>query len=280
MRPLILPVRRLIVTAGLSWPEVYGKTQIMAVEINLDGKVAVVTGAGRGIGKSIAIALAEAGADVVLASRTISQLEATAEEVRSLGRRAFPIATDVTQKKGVERLMAASLEQFGGLHILVNNAATMAPGPLLEQSEEEWDRVMAVNLKSVFLCTQAAGRHMIEKKYGKIINVASTGGEIASPMNASYHASKAGIILFTKSVALEWIKYNINVNAVGPGFVDTELVDQFIQKGTRESALKGIPIRRFADPKEIAHLVLFLASDLSNYMVGEHVIIDGGLTVP
>jgi len=252
----------------------------MGIEISLDGKAAVVTGAGRGIGKSVALTLADAGADVVLAARTTSQLEETAEEIRARGGKALPIRTDVTDKNSVEKLMAGSLDTFGGLHILVNNAATMAPKPLLDQSEDEWDRVMAVNLKSVFLCTQAAGRYMVQQRYGKIVNMASTGGEAAGPMNASYHASKAGIILFTKSVALEWIRYNININAVGPGFVDTDLVDQFIQKGTRENRLKGIPIRRFAEPQEIANLVLFLASDLSSYMVGEHVIIDGGMTIP
>lgn len=257
----------------------YGEMK-MGIEISLDGKAAVVTGAGRGIGKSVALTLADAGADVVLAARTTSQLEETAEEIRARGGKALPIRTDVTDKNSVEKLMAGSLDTFGGLHILVNNAATMAPKPLLDQSEDEWDRVMAVNLKSVFLCTQAAGRHMVQQRYGKIVNMASTGGEAAGPMNASYHASKAGVILFTKSVALEWIRYNININAVGPGFVDTDLVDQFIQKGTRENRLKGIPIRRFAEPQEIANLVLFLASDLSSYMVGEHVIIDGGVTVP
>lgn len=252
----------------------------MAIEIDLHGKVAVVTGAGRGIGRSVAIALAEAGADVALASRTASQLEETAEEVRARGRRSLPIPTDVTQKKAVERLMSAAVDQLGGLHILANNAGIVAPAPLLEQSEEDWDRVMAVNLKSIFLCTQAAGRYMVKQKYGKIINMASTGGVIASPRNAAYHASKAGIILFTKSVAIEWIRYNINVNAIGPGSVDTELADQFIQKGTREFMLKAIPMRRFGEPEEIANLVVFLASDLSSYMVGEHVIIDGGLTIP
>jgi len=257
----------------------YGEMK-MGIEISLDGKAAVVTGAGRGIGKSVALTLADAGADVVLAARTTSQLEETAEEIRARGGKALPIRTDVTDKNSVEKLMAGSLDTFGGLHILVNNAATMAPKPLLDQSEDEWDRVMAVNLKSVFLCTQAAGRYMVQQRYGKIVNMASTGGEAAGPMNASYHASKAGIILFTKSVALEWIRYNININAVGPGFVDTDLVDQFIQKGTRENRLKGIPIRRFAEPQEIANLVLFLASDLSSYMVGEHVIIDGGMTIP
>lgn len=252
----------------------------MTMEINLERKVAVVTGAGRGIGKSIAITLAEAGADVVLAARTASQLEETAKEVRTKGRQVLCLPTDVTQKEAVERLMSVAVEQLGGLHILVNNAAIMVPAPLIEVTEEDWDRVMAVNLKSYFLTTQTAGHYMIKQKYGKIVNMASTGGVIAGPKNASYHASKAGIIHFTRAVVIEWIRYNINVNAIGPGPVDTGMADQFIQNGTRETMLKGVPIRRFATPKEIATLVLFLVSDHSNYMVGEHVIIDGGLTIP
>jgi len=252
----------------------------MAIEINLDGKVAIVTGAGRGIGKAISLAMAEAGADVALAARTKAQLEETAREIRSRGRKGLPIPTDVTKKEQVERLVATAVDRLGGLHILVNNAAIMAPSPMLEQTEEDWDRVMAVNLKAYFLCTQAAGRYMTKQKYGKIINMASTGGVIAGPNNASYHASKAAIIHFTKAVAIEWIKYNINVNAIGPGVVDTPLADQFIQKGSRETMLKGVPVKRIADPKEIANLVVFLASDLSSYIVGEHVIIDGGLTIP
>ena len=252
----------------------------MAIKIDLNGKVAVVTGAGRGIGNAIAIALADAGADLVLAARTASQLEVTAEEIRSKGCRALPVPTDVTRKEDVVRLMTTAIDQLGGLHILVNNAAIMAPAALMEQTEDEWDKVMSVNLKAYFTCTQAVGRHMIEQKYGKIINMASTGGVIAGPKNASYHSSKAAIIHFTRSVAIEWIKYNINVNAVGPGVVDTELVDQFIQKGSRELMLKGVPIKRFADPAEIANLVVFLASDLAGYIVGEHIIIDGGLTIP
>ena len=252
----------------------------MPIQIDLKGKVAVVTGAGRGIGKASALALAEAGADVVLASRTSSQLEEVAELVRSKGSRSLTVPTDVTKKMAVERLMSAAVDELGGLHILVNNAATMVPVPLMEHTEEDWDRVMAVNLKSVFLCTQTAGRYMVEQRYGKIINVASTGGVIAGPNNASYHASKAGVIHFSKAAAIEWIKYNINVNAIGPGTVDTEQLDRFIQKGTRETMLKGVPIKRIADPDEIANLVVFLASDLSSYMVGEHVIIDGGLTIP
>lgn len=252
----------------------------MAMEMDLSGKVAVVTGASRGIGKATAVALARAGADVVLAARTRSQLEEAARQIRSIGPHALALPADITQKASVEELMAAAHDQLGGPHILVNNAAVMAPGPLMEQTEADWDRVMALNLKAVFLCTQAAGRYMIDQQYGKIINMASTGGVIAGPRNAAYHASKAAVIHFTRAVAVEWIRYHINVNAIGPGTVDTELVDQFIQGGNRENMLKGIPIRRFASPDEIAHLVVYLASDLSDYMVGEHVIIDGGLTIP
>jgi NAD(P)-dependent dehydrogenase (short-subunit alcohol dehydrogenase family) len=252
----------------------------MAVEIDLTGKVAVVTGAGRGIGKSVAVKLAEAGADVVLAARTLSQLEETAEEIRSRGRKGVPVPTDVTIREEVERLMATAVDKLGGLHILVNNAATMAPAPLLDQTEEEWERVLAVNLKAMFSCTQAAGRYMREQNYGKIVNMASTGGVIAGPRNASYHASKAAIIHFTRAAAIEWIRYNINVNAVGPGTVNTELADRFAPGGSKENMLKAVPIRRIAEPEEIANLVLFLVSDLSSYMVGEHVIIDGGLTIP
>lgn len=250
------------------------------MEMDLSGKVAVVTGASRGIGKTTAVALAKAGADVVLAARTRSQLEEAAHQIGSIGTRALVMPTDITQKASVESLMAAAHDQMGGPHILVNNAGIMAPGALMEQTETDWDRVMAVNLKAVFLCTQAAGKYMINQQYGKIINMASTGGVIAGPRNAAYHASKAAVIHFTRSVAIEWIRHRINVNAIGPGTVDTELVDRFIQGGNRETMLKGIPIRRFARPDEIANLVVFLASDLSDYMVGEHVIIDGGLTIP
>jgi NAD(P)-dependent dehydrogenase (short-subunit alcohol dehydrogenase family) len=252
----------------------------MTIEIDLEQKVAVVTGASRGIGKAIAVRLAEAGADVVLAARTTSQLKETMLEIQALGGQAIMFPMDVTQKSAVEKLMITAVEGFGGLHILVNNAAIMTPGPLIKHTNKDWDRVISVNLKSYFLCTKAAGHYMLKQKYGKIVNLASTGGVIAGPNNASYHTSKAGIIHFTRAIAIEWIKYNINVNAIGPGFVDTELTDTFIQKGSRKTALKAIPINRFAEPKEIANLAVFLASDLSDYFVGEHVIIDGGLTIP
>jgi len=146
--------------------------------------------------------------------------------------------------------------------------------------EEDWDRVLTINLKSMFLCTQAAGRYMVKQKYGKIVNMASTGGVIAGPKNASYHASKAAVIHFTKATAIEWIRYNINVNSIGPGTTDTELVAEFLQNRSREEMVKGVPIRRYAECMEVANIALFLASDLASYLVGENIIVDGGLTIP
>ena len=250
----------------------------MALTVDLSGKVAIVTGGGRGIGRCIAIALAAAGADVAVAARTEPQIKESEELIHSKGRRAIAIQTDVTNKDQVVAMVEKTVTTLGGVHILVNGAGITRPAPLLEYREEDWDYVMNANVKSMFLCTQAVGKYMVEQKYGKIINIASTGGEMAGPMNAAYHASKAACILFTKSVALEWIRYNINVNAIGPGFVETELAKDFFPVENRKQAtIKATPIRRFAKPEEIAPLVVFLASDLSSYMVGEHVIIDGGL---
>lgn len=249
----------------------------MSFTIDLSGKTAIVVGAGRGIGREIALALADAGADVSVAARTLSQVEETRDLILAKGRKSLALRVDVTDKNQVIAMVEETVNTFGSIHILVNNAGISKPAPLLEYTEEDWDMVMDINIKGMFLCTQAAGKYMVAQKYGKIINIASTGGETAGPRNAVYHASKAAGILFTKSVALEWIRHNINVNAIGPGFVDTELLGDFMNDGSREQRLKAIPIRRLARPEEIAPLAVFLASDYANYMVGEHVIIDGGL---
>lgn len=248
----------------------------MALIIDLSGKVAIVTGGGRGIGRSIAVALAEAGADVAIVARTESEIQESEKLIRSKGRRAISIPTDVTNKDQVVAMVEKTVTTLGGIHILINGAGVIRPAPLLDYTEEDWDYVMNTNVKSMFLCTQAVGKYMVEQRYGKIVNIASTGGEMAGPMNASYHASKAACILFTKSVALEWIRYNINVNAIGPGYVETALFKDIDEK-SRQARLRASPIRRLAKPEEVAPLAVFLASDLSSYMVGEHVIIDGGL---
>ncbi|MEN6350985.1 MAG: glucose 1-dehydrogenase [Syntrophomonas sp.] len=250
----------------------------MPFMIDLSGKTAIVVGAGRGIGREIALALADAGADVVAAARTLSQIQETRDLILEKGRKSLALCVDVANKTQVVAMVENTIKAFGSIHILVNNAGVTKPASLLEYSEEDWDMVMDINVKGMFLCTQAVGKYMVAQKYGKIINIASTGGEIAGPRNAVYHASKAAAILFTKSVALEWIRYNINVNAIGPGFVDTELLGDFMNDSSRDQRLKAIPIRRLAQPEEIAPLAVFLASDYSGYMVGEHVIIDGGVT--
>lgn len=248
----------------------------MPFTIDLSDKVALVVGGGRGIGREIALALADAGADVVVAARTLSQVEETRDLILNKGRRSLAFPVDVAQKYQVVAMVEDTVKLLGGVHILVNSAGITRPAPLLEYREEDWDAVMATNVKGMFLCTQAVGKYMVNQKYGKIINIASTGGEMAGPKNAVYHASKGAAILFTKSVALEWIRYNINVNAIGPGFVDTDLLEDFDQK-LKQQRLKVIPIRRIALAEEIGPLAVFLASDYANYMVGEHVIIDGGL---
>jgi len=248
----------------------------MSINIDLSGKVAIVTGAGRGIGRAIALSLADAGADVVVAARTLSQLEDTRNLILQKGQKSLAFAVDVSQKESVVALAEETVKTLGGVHILVNNAGILRRGPLIDYTEEDWDAVMNTNVKGTFLCTQAVGKYMIEQNYGKIINIASIGGEIAGPNNAVYHASKAAVILFTKAMALEWIRYNINVNAIGPGFVSTEILGSPTQEA-KEKMIKAVPIRRFAAPEEIGPLAVFLASDLSNYMVGEHVIIDGGV---
>ncbi len=248
----------------------------MSLKIDLTGKTAIVTGAGRGIGRAIALSLAEAGADVVVAARSLAQIEKTHNMIIDKGRKSLFFSVDVTRKDAVVDMVEKTVKNFGGVHILVNNAGVVNRGPLLDYSEEAWDSVMDTNVKGVFLCTQAVGRYMIEQNYGKIINIASTGGVMAGSNNAAYHASKAAVILFTKAVALEWIRYNINVNAIGPGFVDTEMLSSRSEKSIQK-LIKAIPMRRLATPEEIAPLTVFLASDLSNYVVGEHVIVDGGL---
>lgn len=247
----------------------------MNTRMDLSEKVAVITGGGRGIGRSIALAMADAGADIVVTARTNSQIQAVAEEIKAKGRRCLAVPADVADANQVKELVERTIEEFGKIHILVNNAGTIRPEPMLDHSESVWDEILNINLKGVFLCTRAVGKHMVDRQYGKIINVASTGGIVADPYFSAYHASKGAVLLFTKSVALEWARHNINVNAIAPGLVTTDLITGMDEKRTAKLA-KTIPKGRFAEPEEIAPLAVFLASDLSSYMVGECVVIDGG----
>jgi len=241
----------------------------------------VVTGGGRGLGRAIALGLAEAGADVCVTARTAAQIEETASEVKRRGRRSLAVPGDAALPETAEEVAKKTVSELGGLHILVNNAGMEMPKPLLECTPEDFDRVMAVNVKSMMLFTQAAGRVMIQHNYGRIVNLASTGAFIAGPGQALYHASKAACAHFTRAVAIEWARYNVTVNAVAPGWIKTELIAHLTQDPERLSRyLKAIPLRRLGEPVEIAPTVAFLCSDLAAYITGSVIVVDGGLMIP
>ncbi|WP_395095027.1 3-oxoacyl-[acyl-carrier-protein] reductase [Armatimonas sp.] len=250
--------------------------------MSLAGKIAIVTGAGRGgrgIGRGIALALARAGANIVITARTrIADAEAVAEAVREMGCTALAIQCDVSEAASVESLFATVKEQLGRVDILVNNAGITRDTLLLRMSEEDWDGVLDANLKGTFLCTRAAAKIMLKQKFGRIINITSVNGQVGSPGQANYSASKAGMIGFTKSVARELASRNITVNAVAPGFIDTQMTD-FVSGDSREKLLEKIPLGRFGSVEDVGAAVAFLASDAASYITGQILTVDGGLTV-
>ena len=253
----------------------------MALAIDLHGKVALVTGGGRGIGRAVAVSLAEAGASVCVTARTKDQLEETAELIRAKGRTALAVSADAIDAQAVSEVLERTIANFGNLHLLVNNAGTRLHKPIIDTGEAEYDRLMDTNVKSMFLFTKIAGKHFINQNYGRIVNMASVGAFVAGPDQAVYSASKAAIAQFTKATAIEWARYNIRVNAVAPGWTRTEMIKDLSEDEQKLSRyLKALPQRRLGEPEEIASMVAFLCSDLSSYMTGSVVVIDGGLTIP
>lgn len=253
----------------------------MALAIDLHGKVALVTGGGRGIGRAVAVSLAEAGASVCVTARTKDQLEETAELIRAKGRTALAVSADAIDAQAVSEVLERTIANFGNLHLLVNNAGTRLHKPIINTGEAEYDRLMDTNVKSMFLFTKIAGKHFINQNYGRIVNMASVGAFVAGPDQAVYSASKAAIAQFTKATAIEWARYNIRVNAVAPGWTRTEMIKDLSEDEQKLSRyLKALPQRRLGEPEEIASMVAFLCSDLSSYMTGSVVVIDGGLTIP
>ena len=250
---------------------------------DLTGKVAIVTGAGRGIGKAIAVGLGGAGARVAVAARTSADIEAVAEEIKAAGSDAIAVVTDMRNTEQVDELVKQTVERFGTIDILVNNAGGSFLAPFEKLSDRAWDAILNLNLKSAIACTRAVGNFMIEKgKGGSIIMVASLVGLHPWIDASHYSAAKAALISVTRSLSLEWAKYNIRANAIAPGFVDTpgfSLLEETMPE-FHEATVQRIPMKRFAKPEEIAGAAIYLGSDAASYVTGSVLLISGGLITP
>lgn len=253
----------------------------MGIErFSLAGKVALVTGAGRGIGRAIAVEFAEAGADLVLASRTGAGLEQVADVARINGRRALVAPADVADEVAVADLVRRAVETFGRIDVLVNSAGI---SPVYKRAEQmtsaEWDAVLEVNLRGSFLCATAAGRQMIAQGGGSIVSVTSIGGRVALPRLVAYCASKGGVEQMTKVLAAEWARYNVRVNAIAPAYVETDMTAGLRENPRlHEMLVSQTPLGRLARPEEIAGAAVFLASEAASYVTGQTLLVDGGWT--
>jgi 3-oxoacyl-[acyl-carrier protein] reductase len=244
----------------------------------LENQVALVTGGARGIGKAISEALTTAGARVIVSDIDLAAAQATAAELSQKGPGAVAVAADVSNSASVEAMMKEALQQFGRIDILINNAGITRDGLLLRMKEEDWDLVMDINLKGVYLCTKAIMRSMMKQKSGRIVNIASVVGVMGNAGQANYAASKAGVIGFTKSAAKEMAPRGINVNAVAPGFIATDMTEKLSDE-VKAEFLKSIPLGRAGTAEDVAQVVLFLASPAAEYITGQVIHIDGGMVM-
>ena len=244
---------------------------------SLDGKVALVTGASRGIGRAIALALAEAGADVALAARSADELESAAREIRALGRRALVLPTDVTQREQIERMVVSTIQSLEGLDILVNNAGIPGRKPTVELTEADFDRIYDINIKAVTFCCAVAGRHFLAQRSGVVINICSLTTTIGLPGRSLYGPTKGAVGQLTKSLAVEWGPSGIRVNAMAPGWILTNLSTGALDDPTfREKVLERTPLGRIGYPADLKGIAVFLASDASAFVTGQIVAVDGG----
>jgi 3-oxoacyl-[acyl-carrier protein] reductase len=244
----------------------------------LKDKIALVTGAARGIGESIAKRFADQGCHIVVSDIDLQGVQQVADDIESSGRSARAIKSDVSNAKEAEDLVKFTLEQFGRIDILVNNAGITRDNLLMRMNEQEWDSVIAVNLKGTYNCIKAVTRPMMKQRGGRIINLASVVGVMGNAGQANYAASKAGIIGLTKSVAKELAQRNILVNAIAPGYIETEMTKK-LPATAHESFMSIIPMKRAGTPTEVANICLFLASDLANYTTGQVIHVDGGMVM-